>query len=350
MKRIALFGLIVPSLLTSLVGCGQNPVLEPYTPDPTPIPIGTPSSQQAGFFPDNRAYYQFVPDPQTAKNVTLQILQNASGNIEMEMDVLTDPDIIQGLEQAAGRGVSVNVILDDSSASVAVQQSTINTLRSANVNVILPHLSGMTVPYLIQHGRQLFAQEKDETSVSMTYSAPMTAAGLSGEGPALIDLNANDFGQGLTFFNGYAQGGSASGATDMQVTAGPLYTRNYYTSAIAGAKQSLEIENQEISDPAIVKQLGKMASSGVNVQIILPSGASSEQSALKTAGVSQVRLASASTVPDLMLVDGTTPLMGDVDLSSECLDHDLTTAFSPNDAGVAGDLDNFFQADWAAAQ
>lgn len=344
--RRALLALLA---LGSLLGC-KNPVIDPYEPDPAPVIITRPSTAPVSYYPENRAYYQFLPDAAAAKAVTLEVIRNADEIVALEMDRLSDPAIIDELRKAAGRGVQVQVMLNDTGADREANQPAVESLQAAGAAAFFPHLSGgAPASFVHQRARVLFSLQKGGASVVMVYSAAMTPEGLASGGPALVDLD-DAHSQATSDGMGQVYGNQPPTQLSMEVIQGPGLVRNHVESLVASAKQSITLQCSAVTDEALVRRLGEAAAAGVAVRVLLPAEAAEQLAALRAAGVEDVRLSPRATLPGLMLLDGDKAVVGSWVLTSESLMHNREFGLALKDAKVAAGVAQALASAWEEAR
>jgi phosphatidylserine/phosphatidylglycerophosphate/cardiolipin synthase-like enzyme len=91
-------------------------------------------------------------EPAAGEQVILEAINNAQRAVWLEMYLLTDQNIIKALENAAGRGLDVRVMLEPHPVGGGSPQSTINALNAAgakaqdtNTTFALTHEKGIPI-------------------------------------------------------------------------------------------------------------------------------------------------------------------------------------------------------------
>jgi hypothetical protein len=329
-------------------GC-HDPVRDPYRPDPTPVPIVRPSATPAGYFPDNLAPCQWVP-PGAAKAMLLATLDAAAGGeVRLEVDRLTDPDVILALRELAGHGAAVSVTMDDGDdGAMTANQAAFDQLRASDIDVHTPRQPGdagkLSYPRL--RNRVLSCIMANDTQVLVAFSGPLTPEGLAA--PALVDLAGDDAGQ--AYMDMFYVEAAMPAPGSAHLADGPGTFRNHLDSWLAGTKTSLRLSAQALTDPALVSRLGGLAHAGVGVQVILPAGAEGQRTALAAAGVTEVRLAKDAEVPPLALIDGKLALLGAGTLTTDAVDHDRLSAVALDEPVMVTGAKAALDQAWSAAK
>lgn len=309
------------------------------TPTPTTGTTPTPLPQTV----------QVFVEPDAGEQIILNAINGAQKSIWLEMYLLTDTNIIQALENAAGRHLDVRVMLEPHPYGGGSPQSTLDALQAAGASVedtspafTLTHEKGMIID-----GNTAFIM-----TCNFTYSA------LNGKNReyGIIDTTPQDVQGAIAIFNADWNRTSVQ-VTDPNLVVSPNNSRTMLTNLINSAKTSLILEEEEMQDSSMEQALVNAERRGVAVEVILaaPSGSSNDPNApgiavLKAGGV-QVKEDSQLYIHAKMIVaDGSLAFVGSENFSTTSLDNNRELGVLLTNAQIISTLQQTFQSDWAASQ
>lgn len=340
------------------------------TPTPTPIrrqtPIATPTS---GFTPTPTSGITPTPttgitptvtvtqpptgtgvtvfvEPTAGEQVFLNAINNAHTSVWLEMYLLTDTNVIQALENAAGH-LNVRVMLEPHPYGGGSPASTEAALKAAGAQV-----EDSSPSFALTHEKGLII---DGTTAYITTSN-FTYSALNGKNReyGIIDTNTLDVQGTIAIFNADWSRTSVQ-VTDANLVVSPINSRTDFLSFINGAQKTLIIEAEEMQDTQVEQAIASAAQRGVNVQVILPTASSSDPNA---AGIATIKAAGAQVKEDsqlymhakMMVADGTQAYVGSENISTYSLDKNRELGLLLTDSTIIGTLQQTFQQDWSVSK
>lgn len=307
----------------------------------TSIPVSSATPASAGNL-------QLFVEPAAGEQVILDAINNAHQSVWLEMYLLTDTNIIQALENAAGRHLDVRVMLEPHPAGGGSPQSTLDALKAAGAstevtdpNFTLTHEKG-----LILDGTTAFIMTSN-----FTYSA------LNGKNReyGIIDTVSQDVQGVIDIFNADWNRSTVQ-LTDANLVVSPVNARNDLTTLISGAQKSLIIEAEELFDTNIAQAIASDAQRGVQVEVVLPTPQSQPDS--NSSGIATIKAAGAQVKEDpqlimhakTLVVDGQRAFVGSENFSSTSLDSNRELGLLFSDPQIISTLQQTFNQDWSVSQ
>lgn len=231
-----------------------------------------------------------VIEPDQGLTPIYTLIQSAKSTIDMTMYELVDTTAQNLLCQSAANGVTVRVILDvndeKSNNTAAYDQ-----LKSCGVNVVWAWTK-----YEATHEKSIVVDAATSNAQAAIMTLNLTSRYYSTTRDfAVIENDANDIAAIETTFNADFKHASVTPPNGDDLVWSPTNSETALLSIINNAKQSLLVENEEMSDSAIVSALENAAEKGVSVSIVMTNDDNdyaSEFDDLTSAG------ASVSTYPD----------------------------------------------------
>jgi len=293
-----------PPLLALLALGSACSILEPPTPTPaSPAPTGDRP-------------VQLLIEPDAGRAAVLDLLASARTSLWMEMYLLTDDDAIAALAGRAAAGCDVRVILEPAPYQQAgANQAAYDRLAAAGVDVrwSLPRFTYTHAKaFTVDHARL----------VVLTLN--LTGSGLGGNREYVaVDDDAADVGAAEAIFAADALGAGTAPAG--RLVTSPESSRPTLLALVAGARTSLALETEELTDGEVVSALLDARARGVAVTLAWPGpaqGAGAPFTALLAAGA----LVRAVSVPSIhgkvVVADGHALYLGSANLSPTSLDAD----------------------------
>ena len=245
----------------------------------------------------------------------LDLIASAHGSLWMEMYLLTDAGAIAAIAGRAAAGCEVRVILEPAPYQAdGANQTAYDQLAAAGVDVrwSLPR-------FTYTHAKAFTIDHKRLAVLTLN----LTGAGLGGNREyAAIDDDPTDVAAAETIFTADRLG-AATAAPAGQLIASPESSRPTLLALVGGARASLALETEELSDAAIVSALLDARARGVAMTVVWPgpaAGAGAPFTTLVAAGAT-VRAADAPPIHGKVLVaDDRTLYVGSVNLSATSLD------------------------------
>jgi phosphatidylserine/phosphatidylglycerophosphate/cardiolipin synthase-like enzyme len=297
---------------------------------------------------------QVFVEPDAGEAPVVDAIQQASSSVWVEVYLMTDSAVIQALEDAAGRGVQVRVLLEAhpyGSGSENPQQL-LDELNAAGVQA-----QASDPVYHYTHEKGMIIDGK--TAYIMTCN--LTRSGLGGSSSTanreygVIDSNSDDVNEVKAIFNADWNHQTPQ-LTVPRLVVSPVNARADTAALIASAHKSLLLEDEEMYDTQSEDALIAAAKRGVSVQVVLPAPSSSGSSndsdvARLLAGGVQVRYITAPYMhAKLIIVDNTIAFTGSENFSSTSLDENRELGIVISDPNAISTFINVFGQDWAQAQ
>jgi len=290
--------------------------------------------------------YSLVVEPAAGIAPVLNMIEGAKRSIDLVMYELYDQQIENALISAESHGIAVRVLLNEGENGAAPSsetQSAYNTFQAGGVPV---HWAPSY--FALTHQKTLIVD--GDSALIMTFNLTPEYYSTSRDF-GIIDNDQTDVSAIETTFGYDWQGtqNNSPAGDDLFWSPGAEAT---ILAAIDNSKTSLYVENEEMSDSAVVNALAATAKRGVNVEVVMTE--SSEWDAnfaiLRAAGVG-IR-----TYPDnstslyihakIIVVDGTSALVGSQNFSSASLDDNRELGIILTDPGIISSLSSTFQSDW----
>ena len=207
----------------------------------------------------------------------------------MTMYELTDTKITSLLTSAAGKGLTVRVILDQN-LEKSSNTTAYDALSSGKVSV---HWADPT--YSATHQKTITIDRSTSAVMSLNlvtedYSTTRDFAVITNDA---VDVAAIE----TTFGDDFANSTVTPSVGDNLVWS-PTNSQSSMVAVIDNAHSTLVVENEEMSDSAIVSALSAAAKRGVSVEVVMTDSSSwsSEFSSLKSAGVKIVTYAASASL------------------------------------------------------
>jgi len=292
-------------------------------------------------------------EPAAGDTPEVQAIQGAKQSIQMEMYLLTEYNVIGALEDAANRGVNVQVMLEGhpvGSGSTTPQQ-TIAKLNAAGVKAqeTNPAFALTHTKLMIIDGKTAFI-----SSGNFTKSALGGSSSTSDRDFLIDDTNSADIQQCSAIFQAdWAR--TTPQITDPDLVVSPVNARDKLAALINGAKQSLHLEEEEMQDPQIIQALTAAAGRGVQVDVVVPtpnSGSADEQGEqqLTQSGVKVTTISDKNgglyIHAKIIIADGNLAFVGSENVSTYSLDKNREIGVLVANSQVIQQLEATFQQDF----
>ena len=256
-----------------------------------------------------------VVEPDAGPQAVLDLITSARASLWMEMYLLTDDRVLAAIAGRAAAGCDVRVILEPAPYQDAgANQAAFDRLAAAGVDV-----RWSTARFTYTHAKTFTIDHVRLAVLTLN----LTPAGLNGNREYVaLDDDPTDVAAAETIFAADAPGASTAVPAGRLVTS-PESTRPALRALIDGARTSLALETEELTDTAIVGALLDARARGVAVTLAWPGPASGAGSAfLKLAATGAV--VRAVTSPPIhgkvLIADGQTLYVGSANLTPTSLD------------------------------
>ncbi|HTI14279.1 MAG TPA: phospholipase D-like domain-containing protein [Dictyobacter sp.] len=297
---------------------------------------------------------QVFVEPDSGESVITNAINGAQKSIWVEMYLLTDKKVITALEDAAQRQLDVRVMLEQHpyGGSSISPTETLDKLKAAGIKAAYTNPT-----FALTHEKGMVIDSK--TTYIMTANLTLSALGASSYTKnreyGIIDTNPQDVKAVSDIFTADWNRQDAS-LNDTNLVVSPINSRNAFASLINRAHKSLAVEAEEIQDSAIEQDLVNAAKRGVQVQVILPSPGSSDDSNSK--GIHTIESGHVQVKEDkqlymhakIIIVDGQKAFVGSENISTASLNRNRELGIIISDQTVLTTLQQTFQQDWGVSQ
>jgi cardiolipin synthase len=335
-QRGRFWGLLIFSVLFVLAlaaGVWLARLNTPSTPAAVATPLSSRPSVVTGVF----------VQPGDGRAPILDELEAAAHSIDLEIYIVTDNAILQALEDAAHRGITVRVILEQHPfGGDGRQQEVFDRLTRSGIAVrwsnpvfTFTHIKTFVIDNAIalimnqNLSVSSFTQNREFGIVTTHPDAVRTAAAI--------------------FEADWTRGPEPDPAP---LVVSPTNARSQLLGLIRGATSSLDIYAEVLADREVLGALGEAAQRGVRVRLIVTptSDNAAARAALAADGV-EVRLAKALYVhAKLIVADGKQAFVGSQNFSATSLDQNRELGIVVDDPVALARLNRTFNLDFAASE
>ncbi len=292
-------------------------------------------------------YTPFVFDQTSGGQPTIyNFIDSATSSLDMTMYELEDTTAEQDLVNLAGNGVTVRVILDQ--AEQSKNQAAYDTLSNGGVSVAWSSTS-----FVYTHQKTITV----DGSQSMILSGNLTSQYYStGRDYGVVDTDSSDVSAIEAVFNADFGGTGTTPSDGDNLLWSPTDSQTRLLSVINGATSTLDIEEEELSDSALVNAVVAKAEAGVTVRVAVesPSSWTSAIGKIKSAGGSVVGYSGSTglyihakaVVADYGLSDAAVEV-GSMNWTSNSLSNNRELGIILNDTGVESTIETQFNSDYS---
>jgi phosphatidylserine/phosphatidylglycerophosphate/cardiolipin synthase-like enzyme len=290
-----------------------------------------------------------ITEPGPGDTPFIALIDGARRSIRVTMYELTDERIEQALAAAAANGVRVEVLLDDGQygAGRPLNDAAYRYLAAHGVSV------AWTPPYFaLTHQKSLLIDRRVAAIMTLNLTPVYYA---SSRDFTVLDYRPADIAQVDQMFTAdlhHRQITPGAGSGDLVWSPG---AQAPIGALIVHARRSLQIESEEMDDPAMTDDLCQAARRGVHVQVLM-TYQSAWRSALTylTGCGAQVRTYPESAAlyihAKLIRVDARTVFIGSQNLSHQSLTDNRELGIVTHDPQIVASTGQTFSSDFAAAQ
>ncbi len=309
----------------------------------TSIPIATPTTT-----PTSAGHLQLFVEPAAGEQVILDAINNAHQSVWLEMYLLTDKNIIQALENAAGRHLEVRVMLEPNPVGGGSPQSTLDALKAAGASTEFTNPS-----FTLTHEKGLIID--GNTAFIMTSNFTYSALNGKNREYGIIDTVPQDVNEVISIFNADWSRSTVQ-LSDANIVVSPVNARSDLMTLISSAQTSLIIEAEELFDTNIAQAIASDAQRGVQVEVVLPAPQTQPDS--NGSGIATIKAAGAQVKEDpqlimhakMLVVDGKQAFVGSENFSSTSLDSNRELGLLFSDPQIISTLQQTFNQDWSVSQ
>ncbi len=340
-------------LLIGFAGCGSG--LPGIGSSGTPTPAGCSGSDctaNGGI----QAATLYV-EPEAGESPIVNAIKGAKQSIELEMYLLTDRSTINALEDAAHRGVKVQVMLEahPAGSGSTTPQETMSALNAAGAQA-----QPTNPAFQLTHAKMMVIDQKTAyiSSANYTKSALGGSSGERDRDYIVMDPTAADVQECNAIFTAdWAR--TQPTLSDPNLVVSPVNARAKILALINGAQSSLHLEEEEMSDPATISALVAAAKRSVQVEVVVPKPSSSSSSdasgeaQLTQGGVKVVAIDDAVKNADyihakMIIADGKLAYVGSVNVSTASYDDNREVGVLIANAQIIAQLNDTFSQDFGA--
>jgi phosphatidylserine/phosphatidylglycerophosphate/cardiolipin synthase-like enzyme len=297
----------------------------------TPTPPGDDASGDPDTFADDGATDApstpgdsptlLYVEPDDGEGPLLAAIQGAKSAVHVEAYILTDQPLIDALVAAKKAGREVKVVLEQNPYLAAnINDPAYNALRAAGVTAIW-----VATKFQLTHTKTIVIDPGLPTGAAWIMSLNLSkTAFTSNRDYAAVDTDPSDVLEADAVI--VSDGANVADArVGKRLVVSPEDSRPKLTAMIDGAKSTLDIEMEELSDTAIQGSLILAQNRGVRVRIVCPSSGVSTNTTdvlttLKGRGVQIKKLGSPDMHAKAIVVDGARAYVGSVNLTSASMD------------------------------
>jgi putative Ig domain-containing protein/phospholipase D-like protein len=292
--------------------------------------------------------FTLVTLPDQGENAIYNFVNTATSSIDVTIYELNDVTLENALVAKEKAGVSVRVILDQ--AEKSYNTAAYNLLTAGGVGVVY---SSTTFTYTHQ---KTITVDNDESYVSSgnfdnKYYATSRDFGV-------LDTDASDVAAIVAVFNADYAHTSITPSDGDDLVWSPTDSQSHLLALINGAQHSLDVEQEEFSDSALVNAIVAAANRGVTVRVVVedPSSYTSELNEVTAAGGKYVGYSSstgyyihAKTVIADYGTSTAKAFVGSENFSSNSLNDNRELGLITTDSGVVSGLESAFSGDFTGS-
>jgi phosphatidylserine/phosphatidylglycerophosphate/cardiolipin synthase-like enzyme len=293
-------------------------------------------------------YSAFVFNTSSASEPAIyDFIDSAKSTLDMTMYELVDTTAVDDLVAREKAGVKVRVVLDGQHTSY--NSAAISKLKAAGVGVVESDTSRFT--YTHQKTITVDGTESLILTGNLTAKYYTTSCDYG-----VFDSDAADVAAIEAVFNADYANKAITPSDGADLLWSPTTATSRLLSVVDGATRTLDVEEEEFSDPTLVDAVVARAKAGVKVRVVVeyPSSYSSEIAAVKAAGGTVVGYSSSTgyyihakaVVADYGLFDAAVEA-GSMNWTSNSLDDNRELGIILNDTGVENVIETQFASDYA---
>jgi cardiolipin synthase len=289
-----------------------------------------------------------VTEPGPGDKPFIELIDSARQRIEVTMYELTDERVEQALAAAAARGVRVAVLLNHG------QYGAGRALNDAAYHYLATH--GVPVAwapgyFALTHQKSLLIDRRVAAIMTLNLTPAYYA---SSRDFAVLDYRPADIAQVAQTFDAdlhHQQITPGAGSGDLLWSPGAQAPLG---ALIVHARRSLQVESEELDDPAMIDDLCLAARRGVHVQVLMTYQSTWRSALSYLAGCgAQVRTYPESAAlyihAKLIRVDARTVFIGSQNLSRQSLTRNRELGIVTHDPPIVTSTGQTFSSDFAAA-
>jgi cardiolipin synthase len=297
-----------------------------------------------------RGGLSLITEPGPGDEPFVVLIEGARHTVRVAMYELEDPRVEQALADAAARGVQVMVLLDDGrygAAGRTSNQAAYSYLSAHHVTV-----SWAPADFALLHEKAIVIDRRIAAIMTMNLTPDYYS---SSRDFAVLDRRVADIAAIERVFDADLAGRQitpSAGSGDLVWSPGAQAS---IVALIAKAQQSLELENEEMDDPAATRELCQDARRGVQVRVVMTYQPAWRAAFVYLTGCGvHVRTYAASASlyihAKLIRVDRRIVFLGSQNLSRQSLDYNRELGIVTEDPAILAGTGRTFNSDFTAAQ
>lgn len=259
--------------------------------------------------------------PDDGEAPLLAAIQAATSAVHVEAYILTDQPLIDALIAAKKAGRDVKVVLERYPYLAGnINDPAYNALRTAGVTVIW-----VATKFQLTHTKTIVIDPGLPTGAAWIMSLNLSKTAFSSNRDyAAVDDDPSDVLEADAVIVADAAN-VANARVGKRLVVSPEDARGKLSAMLDGAKATLDIEMEELSDGSMQGKLIEAKNRGVRVRIVCPSsgvstGTTDVLTTLKGRGVEIKKLGNPDLHAKAIVVDGTRAYVGSINLTSASLD------------------------------
>jgi phosphatidylserine/phosphatidylglycerophosphate/cardiolipin synthase-like enzyme len=268
-----------------------------------------------------------VVEPDAGPDAIVDLIASARASVWMEMYLLTDARAVAALAGRARAGCDVRVILEPA----PYQNEDGNQAAFAELAAAGATVRWSTPRFSYTHAKALVVDHARLAVLTLN----LTSAGLgSNREYAAIDGDPADVAAAEAVFAADETGADA--VPGGRLVTSPETTRPIFTKLIEGARATLAIETEELTDPGIVAALMAARGRGVALTLVWPGPADAGSAFVKLAAAgATVRAVAAPTIhAKVAVADGHSVYVGSANFTATSLDHNREIGLRLEDSAI----------------
>jgi len=291
-------------------------------------------------------YSAFVFTLGTTETTIYNFIDTATSTLDMTMYELNDTTAVNDLIARENAGVTVRVILDE--ANKSTNQAAYTKLKDAGVGVVWS-----STKFTYTHQKTITVNDDESLILTGNLTAEYYP---TSRDYGVFDSNAADVAEIEKVFAADYKHSSITAADATNLLWSPNTAQSRLLSIINGATKTLDVEEEEFSDTAVVDAIVDRAEAGVKVRVVVedPSDYSSELDKVTAAGGTAVGYSSSTgfyihakaIVADYGLSTAAVEV-GSMNVTSNSLEDNRELGIILNDTAVEKVIETAFDSDYS---
>jgi len=341
---------------TGTIANGALATARPTLTPPPAVATNAPLREQLRLRTVAPESLSLIVQPDDGRTPITDALNRAQTSIDLEIYLLTDRDVINALETAVNRGVTVRVMMEPNPCCAqnnAMQRSVYAELQEARVQMqwTSPAFRLTHAKMMIVDGDTAFVMSQNLTKSSFLYNREADVVSHD-----VVDVGATQ----AIFDADWNRTALIPGNPNFVIA--NANARAKLLTLINGAAKSLVIESEEMQDPAIIDALITAQRRGVSLRYIgsiaPPNSAAPTSTDTNTPGRKRIAMSGASVkvlaIPYIhtktVVVDSAVAFVGSVNFSAASLDDNREVGILTDNRAIIGRLEMVFTKDWSVAK